>query len=183
MKLLDKISTLNYYPQYLQNIAEFKEIARVVDKEVGKLQEAINNALKDRFIRELTIVGITRWEGILKITPKGTETLDDRRFRIAARLFDELPYTLIVLKEKLALSCGKDGFKVNLENTKYKISIKVELSVKHQVEEIKKVLAKMIPANMLQYVELIYNQHQTFYKYTHAELKNRTHYSMREEVI
>jgi hypothetical protein len=180
---LDKISTINYYPEYLQNIAEFKEISRVVDKEIAKLQEAINNALKDRFIRELTIDGVLRWESILKITPKGTETLEDRRFRISARLFDELPYTMIVLKEKLALLCGKDGYKVNLENTKYKITIKVELAVKHQVEEIRKVLAKMIPANMLQYVELIYNQHETFYKYTHAELQAKTHNQLREEVI
>lgn len=180
---MDKINTLNYYPEYLQNIAEFKELSRVVDKEIEKLQEAINNALKDRFIRELTIYGILRWESILKITPKGTETLDDRRFRIAARLFDELPYTMIVLKEKLSLLCGKDGYKVNLEQTKYKITIKVELTAKHQVEEIRKVLAKMIPANMLQYVELIYNQHQTFYKYTHAELHAKTHNQLREEVI
>jgi hypothetical protein len=180
---LNKISTLNYYPENLQNIAEFKEISRVVDKEIAKLQEAINNALKDRFIRQLTINGILRWESILKITPKGTETLEDRRFRISARLFDELPYTMIVLKEKLALLCGKEGYKVNLEQTKYKITIKVELTAKHQVEEIRKVLAKMIPVNMLQYVELIYNQHQTFYKYTHAELQAKTHNQLREEVI
>ncbi len=180
---MDKINTLNYYPEYLQNIAEFKELSRVVDKEIEKLQEAINNASKDRFIRELTIDGILRWESILKITPKGTETLDDRRFRIAARLFDELPYTMIVLKEKLALLCGKDGYKVNLEHTKYKITIKVELTAKHQVEEIRKVLAKMIPANMLQYVELIYNQHQHWQQFTHADLQNYTHYQLREEVI
>ncbi|WP_304340474.1 putative phage tail protein [Metaclostridioides mangenotii] len=180
---MDKISTLNYYPKNLQNIAEFKELSRVVDKEIEKLQEAINNALKDRFIRDLTIDGTLRWESILKITPKGTETLEDRRFRISARLFDELPYTMIVLKEKLALLCGKDGYKVNLENTKYKITIKVELSAKHQVEEIRKVLAKMIPTNMLQHVELIYNQYQTFYIYTHAELLAKTHNQLREEVI
>jgi hypothetical protein len=180
---LDKISTINYYPDNLQNIAEFKEISRVVDKEIAKLQEAINNAFKDRFIRELTIDGILRWESILKITPKGTETQEDRRFRIAARLFDELPYTMIVLKEKLALLCGKDGYKVNLEQTKYKITIKVELTAKHQVEEIRKVLAKMIPANMMQYVELIYNTHEMLSKYTHEELSQFTHYQLREEVM
>ena len=178
-----EVNINRYIPPDRKEFREFNEIAKVENIKLKEFWNRIEDGFNDQFLQDMTVDGVKRWESILKITPKGTETLEDRRFRISARLFDELPYTMIVLKEKLALLCGKDGYKVNLEQTKYKITIKVELSVKHQVEEIRKVLAKMIPANMMQYVELIYNTHEMLSKYTHEELSRFTHYQLREEVM
>jgi len=172
-----------YIPPDRKVYREFNEIAKVENIELKDFWNRIENGFNDQFLQNMTIDGVKRWESMLNITPKGTETLEDRKFRISNRLFDDLPYTMRTLQARLNALCGKNGYKIDLKNNEYKITIKVELTAKHQVEEIRKVLSKMIPANMLQYVELIYNQHQHWQQFTHAELQNYTHYQLREEVI
>nr|WP_312985999.1 putative phage tail protein [Clostridioides sp.] len=172
-----------YIPPDRKDFREFNEIAKVENIELKEFWNSIESGFNDQFLQDMTVDGVKRWESMLNITPKGTETLEDRKFRISNRLFDDLPYTMRTLQARLNALCGKNGYKIDLKNNEYKITIKVELTAKHQVEEIRKVLSKMIPANMLQYVELIYNQHQHWQQFTHAELQNYTHYQLREEVI
>ncbi|WP_315169483.1 putative phage tail protein [Metaclostridioides mangenotii] len=172
-----------YIPPDRKEFREFKEIAKVENVELKEHQNCIDNGFRDQFIQDMTENGVKRWEKMLNITPKGTETLEDRKFRISNRLFDDLPYTMGTLQARLNALCGKNGYKIDLKNNKYKITIKVELTAKHQVEEIRKVLTKMMPANMIQYVELIYNTHEMLSKYTHEELSQFTHYQLREEVM
>lgn len=172
-----------YIPPDRKDFREFNEIAKVENIELKEFWNSIESGFNDQFLQDMTVDGVKRWESMLNITPKGTETLEDRKFRISNRLFDDLPYTMRTLQARLNALCGKNGYKIDLKNNEYKITIKVELTVKHQVEEIRKVLSKMIPANMIQYVELIYNTHEMLSKYTHEELSQFTHYQLREEVM
>jgi hypothetical protein len=120
---------------------------------------------------------------MLKISPKPTDTLDERKFRILARLNRELPYTLTKLKELLTVLCGADGFSIDLQANLYHIDIKLGVGNQSNYEEVQKILNTMIPANMTQYISIMFNQHKTVGLLRHMDLAPYTHQHIRSEVL
>jgi hypothetical protein len=77
---------LNYYPPVIKQIREIQAIAKAEDLEFEKLKLAINEVLNNMFVFTANERGIKRFETILGITPKSTQTLDDRRINIIAMM-------------------------------------------------------------------------------------------------
>ena len=118
----------------------------------------------------------------MSITPKDTDTLDERKFRILSRMNQELPYTMLKLKESLTTLCGEDGFFIELRSEDYYIKVKLALSNKNNYQEVSDLLTKMIPANLIQEVQIMYNGHKILKEFTHAELGIKTHEELRNGV-
>jgi hypothetical protein len=151
--------------------------------EIEGLWSALEDALKDQFVPEASINGILRLEHILNIAPKGTDSLNDRRFRILARLNEQLPYTFRSLDEKLTTLCGADGYTMELIHGDYTLKVRIELVVRAQYDEVDRLLKNIVPANIFIDLSLRYNQHMTLGTYTHAHLGLFTHYALRNELI
>lgn len=174
---------INYLPPYMQGYMEIKATMEAEQPEIDSLWSAVETAFADQYILDATEYGVSRWEGMLKISPKATETLDERKFRILTRLNQELPYTLTRLKEMLTTLCGADGFSIDLQAAQYHIEIKLALGHHNNYQEVVSLLNKMIPANMTQYVRLMYNSNNTVSLYRHMDLTDYTHHFIRSEVF
>ncbi|MGX4600403.1 putative phage tail protein [Faecalimicrobium sp. JNUCC 81] len=181
---MDKsINLIEYLPPILQDKMEYKEICNTESKEFIFLWSKMDDVLNDQFLSTLTIHGVKRWEKIMKITPKSSETLEDRRFRIINRYLNKLPYTMNSLKHHLNSLCGENGYKVNYDSSNYTLTIRLELSIKNQLDEVVRSLKSIIPANLVQDISLLYNQYQTVGKFTYAQLKKFTYLQIREEAL
>ena len=174
---------IDYLPIITREYREMQEIMNAEQSEVDALWVAAEGMLDDQFIIDAGVNGISRWEKMLRISPKATETLEERRFRILTRLNQELPYTMTRLDEALSALCGADGYSINLTAAEYKIEVKVALVSKNNYHEVQKTLAKMIPANMMQYVTVMYRTNAEVAAYTHAQLAAYTHDHIRNEVF
>ncbi|GAA0229454.1 putative phage tail protein [Metaclostridioides mangenotii] len=181
--MLNKVNLNEYLPKYLREVKELKQITDIENKEFELLKNELNMFVQENFIDLMESEGLKRWEQILKIKPFASDTVEDRRFRIKSRLLDRLPYSLPSLRFRLDAMLGEGKYKLNIDYDKYILTLKLELTVKSQFNDVVSMLYNVLPANMLQHIELAYNQHQTFYKYTHAELQAKTHNQLREEVI
>ncbi len=182
MRSLDR-NLIDYLPQVLKEVRELKLIFQSEQIEIEKLWDALENALNDQFVVDSTEYGVSRWEKILGIIPKATETLDARKFRILTRLNEQLPYTMRTLKQQLEALCGKDGYSIKLYNDAYTIEVKVNLIAKSNFDDVGALLQRVIPANMIIDLKLIYNQHLTLKQFTHAHLQTYTHNQLRSEVL
>ena len=89
---------INYLPYVVRDYAEFQGITGAEQPEVETAWAAADDLLANQFIKTAGNLGLSRWEKILGITPKGTDTLDDRRFRVLARMKEALPSTLPQLR-------------------------------------------------------------------------------------
>lgn len=138
------------------------------------------NALR---VNSLAYFIIQRWERLLNIIPNDFETLAERRYRIMIRLIEQIPHTLKNLKRQLDYICGANGYSLELFKDEYRLKVRVFLTVKQKFGEVKELLARVIPANILLDFSLLYNQHLTLAKYTHAQLSNYTHDFIRNEVL
>ena len=101
---------INYLPYVVRDYAEFKGISEAEQPEFESAWDSSDDLLNNQFISTAGNLGLSRWEKILGITPKGTDTLEDRRFRILTRLNEELPYTLPQLRNILETLCGSGNY-------------------------------------------------------------------------
>ncbi len=174
---------LDYLPEILQDIYEFKAICSAGDTEVDELKDELATAVNDNFVYTLSKKGCERWEKMLSLTPKATDTLSDRRFRILAQLNQDTPYTMRGLKQQLETLCGADGYSAELDPGNYTLAVKLALTAKGQFDEVEKLLSRVLPANIARVITLKYNQHETLSGFTHGMLAAYTQDELRNEVL
>ncbi|OSA89563.1 UNVERIFIED_ORG: hypothetical protein B2H93_15995 [Clostridium botulinum] len=178
-----QIDISNYVPKILQEFKEFKTVTNTENPEIKLLWSTLEDAFNDQFINDATENGVKRWESILKIVPKGTDSLDFRKFRIITRLNERLPYTYRLLEQQLTTLCGKDGYHLELKNKEYTLIVKIALTAKSNLDDVGDLLNRTVPANIVIDLSLLYNQQLTLSKYTHKELSAYTHNNLRNEVL
>ena len=174
---------IDYLPPFMQVYRELKSIMDTEQVEVDYLWLKVEDALCDQFILDATEHGVKRWESMLGISPKDTDSLNERKFRILTKLNQELPYTLRKLEQALTNLCGNDMFSINVNSAEYHIEIKLGVGNQNNYQEVVDVLKKMIPANMTQRVQIMYNNHNVLSKFTYAEMTAYTHERLRNEVF
>lgn len=158
-----EIDLHDYLPKALKDVKEFKAIADVETDAIASIWDACNGAMNDQFISESTVNGISRREKMLGIVPYATDTLDDRRFRVASYYSSDVPYTRPKLKQMLTALCGEAGY--TLTFGAHTADVKVALGVAKQVDVVIELLERVLPANMVYTVQLMYNT------WAHANLK------------
>ena len=177
------INLIEYVPPILAETKEFKAICAAENAEIERLRAAYLNLFADQFIQTATENGIARLEKIMGIVPKGTDTLEVRRFRLLARKQEKLPYTKWTLPEQLAALCGSDGYSLNIDHAARKIAVRVALTAKGMFDAVEMLLLKQRPVNMIVDLSLMYNQNKTLHPFTNAQLRAYTNKQLRNEVI
>ena len=174
---------INYLPQFMQEFMEMQKVMEAEQPEIDLLWNAADNALADQFILEATEYGVERWESMLGISPKDTDSLDERKFRILTMVNQELPFTMQKVEQALTNLCGADGFSITLNAAEYKINVKLALSNENNRGEVEKILHKMIPANLVKSIVIMYNPNFVLMQFTHAQLSAYTHEQLKSEVF
>lgn len=137
------------------------------------------NTLADQFVQTATENGVKRYEKILSIVPKGTYTLDERKFNVLARMNEQLPYTEVQLNSLLTALCGEEGYFLKIDADAYEVIVKLALVNENNVDAVIELLDKIVPANMVRKVTL-FNTHNILSGFTHNQLSTYTHKEIRE---
>jgi hypothetical protein len=175
---------IEYLPEFLRSVKEYEAILTLAEQpEMVELWKAEENALNDQFVVDSTEYGVSRWEKILGIVPKATDSLDVRKFSILTRINEQLPFTITTLKEQLKSLCGEDGYEVNLDASKFILSVKVALTAKSNFDDVNSLLKRVVPANLVVDLSLKYNKNNVLKAYTHGQLESYTHNQLRNEAV
>lgn len=175
---------IEYLPPVIRNVREYKAIMNNGEQvEISALWDAVDAAFNDQFVSSATVNGVERWEKILDIKPRGTDSLNARKFRILSRLNEQLPYTLPVLKNMLQSLCGEEGYSVEVENDLYTLKVKIALVAKSNFDDVAVLLNRVVPANMVIELELKYNTWGTLKEFTWGFLKTKTWKEIKDEVL
>ena len=172
-------SLKDYLPDFL--IPYFE---RQLDAEEPEFELAWNNTadfLDNAFLFTAHEAGIARLENILRITPRLTDTLEDRRFIVQTRINMSQIVTVRVMEEQLSALCGPNGFRMTVNYDQYILDVSINLGVKRHFDAVKEMLGRLAPANLLIQVTLLYNTHLTLSEFTHGQLAAYTHTQLRED--
>ena len=181
--MLKEVDISVYLPEAVKHYREIVGITEAENPELTMLWTSADSVFLDQFIETLTDNGCKRWEKILDIKPRDTDTLQVRRFRIKARINEDLPYTWRALEKVLDTMCGKGAYAMTLYNEEYRLVILLELTVKRLFDEVEQSVKRMIPANLILDVRLRYNTWGQVKVLTWGDLKNRTWKDVKEEVL
>ena len=144
-----EVDLVSYLPPFL---AEFKEIAVTLEAENPEfvlVWNAAERVLQNEFIETADEYGISRFEKVIGLVPSNEDTIESRRARIMSKWLSTLPYTLKILIKNLTVLCGGNDFKVNADFNNYNIRVTTHLRLYSQVQELKELLERMIPANIV----------------------------------
>ena len=173
----------DYLPPILLKTYEFPLLCDTEQPEIDRLRDAADAVLDAQFISTAGETAIARYERIFGITPMDTDTLAERRFKVLAKINAQLPFSVRRLRQQLATLCGDDGYKLEVNGGVYTLTVKVALTAKRNQQAVEKLLADIVPANMVCTTSLLYNQHADLTRFTHAQLALLTHFEIREEVL
>ena len=169
------ISPIKYLPELLQPIQDFQGLNDAYKAELKDLYEACAALFDDQFISTASETILAKWENHLGILPNATDTLDERRFRILAKLNDTPPYTERYLKNKLVELCSDGEFELEIDIPNYTVSVGVTVNSLANTDTIYAWLRELLPANLLLSVYQLMARHYELTKYTHEELAQYTH--------
>lgn len=173
----------DYLPPVLLKTYEFPLLCKTEQREFDRLNTAVDEVLDAQFVSTAGERGIERYEQIFSIVPQDTDTLDERRFRVLAKINAQLPFSIRRLRQQLATLCGEDGYRMEIDGGRYTLTVKVALTAKRNQQAVEELLADIVPANMVCITSLLYNQHADLTRFTHAQLALLTHFEIREEVL
>lgn len=174
---------INHLPPVLENINEFKVIMSNGDVENGELSSSISYLENNQYFLDASEKGVLRYENMLTIYYKATETLEERKFRLFSRYNQQLPYTKTILERQLSALCGEKAYSLNINYDNLILTVKINLFAKAMFNEVAEYLENIMPLNIIIDLSLLYNQYQTLSNYTYAQLSVYTYNQLRNEVI
>lgn len=174
---------INYLPFIIRDYAEVQGITESQQPEFEQAWKSAEDLLDNQFISTAGNMGLSRWERILEIIPKGTDTLEDRRFRILTRINEELPYTIPQLRNILETLCGAGNYSAEVPEGTYNLVVKVGVAAKKNFSDVEALLDRVVPQNMIVNLSQLYNTHAEVGLFTHEQLAAYTHDHLRNEVI
>ena len=178
------IDILSYLPFHIRKLKEYQNLSITEDAEIEKLFNEIDRLYDNAFISTLDESGCERWERILGIVIRDTDTIDFRKMRIKSFLVGQLPYSLNKLKSILNAMCGGENqYELTIDYTNYAVNILIELTSQALFEEFKRLLNEIMPCNLKLTIQLRFNNWGTVRDFTWSRFTSTTWTQIRTEVL
>ena len=178
------IDILSYLPFHIRKLKEYQNLSITGDVEIEKLFNEIDRLYDNAFIGTLDESGCERWERILGIVIRDTDTIDFRKMRIKSFLVGQLPYSLNKLKSILNAMCGGENqYELTIDYANYAVNILIELTSQELFEEFKRLLNEIMPCNLKLTIQLRFNTWGTVRDFTWSRFTSTTWTQIRTEVL
>ncbi len=177
------LNTIQYYPQHIGQIEEFKRIAAVYDKKIQAAWDCIDQMQTNRRFDDMDESGCIRWESMLGIKLTGEETLSDRRRNIKGIWTSGLPYTERKFKEVLDAMVGSEYYLLDINKATKTLKVDLMLDAIMKDAYIYNLMRSMAPADMIVIVSIVFNRNRAFKGYTNADLKTYTNHELKTSTI
>lgn len=139
-----------YFPRYYEGILETDELIKVENDIWNNLYLLLNKAKNNQFIAYADEDGIYAYEQLFQIVADpGTETLEERRFRLLNRIQTLSYYTMIYLRQKLNSLFGENNYEVEMDYLNYTLYVKSNASNSFIYKESIATINKIKPANIV----------------------------------
>jgi hypothetical protein len=147
--MIRNVKLIDYLPPFVQNYREIQGIMDAENPEFQSIEDESEIIMNNQFITTCNLVGIKRFESILKITPSINDTLESRISRVLMRWNDVVPYTWNYFLKRLEILCGEGNFTITELLDIYKIEIETHLDLYGQVDELQYLFSYMLPSNLV----------------------------------
>lgn len=146
--MIRSVELLNYLPLFIQEYREIRAIMNAENPEIQTAEDETEIIFNNQFIQTCNLKGIAKFESLMGIVPDPNDTLASRISRVLTRWNDTVPYTFIVLCQKLDTLCGEGNYEIERDINNYTMDITTHLELVGQTDELDYMLDYMLPANI-----------------------------------
>ena len=150
-----------YLPEFVSNIKEFQELDKTCSAEIDKLRNKLQQLQDNQFIETANEEGLRKYEQLLNLS--SANDIELRRFNILNKYNSTIPFSMMWLRNTLNTTVGRGDFLMELDNSKYALTISVVKNKEHLIGVLKKDLRKKIPANMVLNINVLSPIEDTLY--------------------
>jgi len=173
------VNSEQYFPDHLKNIKEFSEMNQAFDTILAKLWKVFETEYKNEFMSMMDADACERYEGMLGIKIKASDTVDDRQRRIIGYFASDLPYTKKKLDDAIKSMCGSGYYTLEINPAERYVTAGIAMESENMLDIVQEIIDRMVPANMVTTVKVMYNRYSMLTPYTHAALAEFTHAEIR----
>lgn len=137
-----------YYPDVLSNSKDFIALCNTINPELTAVRKALWKQMLNTFVYDIDIDGAKRWESMLKLYPKTTDSLEIRRRAILAKINSTLPYTFRSFQTMLNNIYGHDNVKESVVYNKYELWLDMAAAVMPKNASARRLAHIISPANL-----------------------------------
>lgn len=141
-------SAYDVFPEQLRDMPEFRSLELAANRQIKKLNARIDEMRDNILISTARESGIADREKTLGIVPLETDTLEERRYRVALRWYDTYPYTEADLRARLDRLCGKENYTLNLDKKKNTLTCMMPIASQKLVKETRRMLDEILSLNV-----------------------------------
>lgn len=155
---------INYYPQVIQAILEFRGIVKGEAPEIKLLSKGVQRVIDDAYLLSMSEERIKQWENMLGIHPLENSTVDDRRDTIIARIRGQGKLNTELINTIVGTFTGGTANSWVKDNMLYVEITPPADNKQYRFENVEQELRKKVPAHLGFKVERNY--------YTWEEIEN-----------
>lgn len=148
---------INYLPFILRDLPAFKAAMASQQPEFSALWDSVAAFQDDLFILTAGDRGLARWEYILDLVPKASDSFDVRRIRILTALNRQLPYTLPQLQNVLNNIYGVGASTAEVPENSY--TLRVTMPYTDTYADTMELVDAMSPQNLFCSTSRIWKMH------------------------
>ncbi|UUV26111.1 MULTISPECIES: YmfQ family protein [Lysinibacillus] len=145
--LTNEMDISKLYPTTISDFEEFIEIAKVENTNFNRVKIELLQLFSMRFVNATDEIGIARWEKMLKLKRRPSDTLETRRMKVLSKINNKLPYTWRSLQQLLNSIFGEGNYQINLDPQEYILELLLP-SEQNYYREVSEILEPMIPLNI-----------------------------------
>lgn len=146
--MIRDVELLKHLPLFVQEYREIRAIMNAENPEFQTAEDETEIIFNNQFIQSCNLKGIARFESLMGIVPEPDDTLASRISRVLTRWNDTVPYTFIVLCQRLDTLCGEGNYEIERDINNYTMDITTHFELVGQTDELDYMLSYMIPANI-----------------------------------
>lgn len=161
-----------YLPEFISCTKEFTELFKVEQPQVDELFKQINNRLTDMFVLNSSEYATERYENIVGIIPKLSDSLKKRQLDVLAIYNEVPPFTYERLIEMLNAIIGDDGYKISLDIPKFFLKIKLRRDNLQFINQVNDMLERIVPVNIILDYSVDYNTWEDISYFNWKDLQN-----------
>lgn len=150
-----------YWPEFLQDNDKFNELDKAESPELEEVWQSFNDVDGNQFLETANEEGIARYEKMVGIISKASESLEMRRARLLNKFSTYTPYNRAWLKNRLDSVLGKGTHEHHIEDDM--LTLKTSTDEIDSIKSLRKELRKDIPCTMDMSIGLVRTSHQPMY--------------------
>ena len=169
-------------PVIVKQIPDIVKIYEINEDQIEDLDGGVDQINDDLFVDTMSDDALKHWEKIYNLTVFNDESLDDRRTKVKGKMLEKLPYSYRVILRNLN-TLLPNGYTLVIDNDLESVTVKVNLTDKYLIVNVRQLLEDMVPLNMLLDVDLLYNTYNVLSQHTHTQLSAYTYQGLNDEPI